>query len=194
MVLAITDLSLDKDRPQHIILREHVLDIGVDLGNRINILFHEQASIPSDRLCEFRKHPVDKTRRFLLPEFLGKLDRLIDRDTCRHIVVKDDLVHGKAQDREVYLPHSLCRPSFCLPVDHRIQLIELFDDPVAFAGNIRGIFVPDLLQFPLLCLRPEVFKEELLLLGHFFPVVKFNPENIFEYLFPKLSSAHLSFP
>lgn len=44
MILAVADLALYHDEPQHIILRKHILNVGINLGNRVYILSHKCTS------------------------------------------------------------------------------------------------------------------------------------------------------
>jgi hypothetical protein len=45
MVLAIAYLSLYKNVIQHVILCEHVLDIGINLGDSVDVVLHLIASV-----------------------------------------------------------------------------------------------------------------------------------------------------
>lgn len=100
MILTIADLTPDANSLQHKILCEHIPDIGIDLCHCVCVL---HALLPistiAAALCKFSQHPVYETKGSVLPEFFGKLHRLIDRHAGGHIIIITDLIDSQTQDR-----------------------------------------------------------------------------------------------
>ena len=57
MIFAVADLAFDHDRLQHIVLREHIFDIRINLCNCIHALHNDTVC-----LREFCQYTVDETR------------------------------------------------------------------------------------------------------------------------------------
>ncbi len=87
MIFAVTDLALNHDRLQHIVLREHIFDVRIYLCNCVYILHTDTV-----HLCKFGQNAIDESGRCILSEFLGKLHRLIDCNACRYGIIIMNLI------------------------------------------------------------------------------------------------------
>ena len=76
------------------------------MSDSINIpnLNHLISQIPGRNLYDFGKNRVYKAAGILLAVQLRDSHRFINGHTCRDVLVKAQLIHRKAQHRQLYFP------------------------------------------------------------------------------------------